>query len=187
MQIEFVVLGALQATLLALFFIKHTEHRALFVTSTALQLCSAITLGLLSHCEHRNTIRPPISISVYLIFTSILDAARARTQALIPGQTIVASILIAAVAVKVFALVIETREKSYALLPEYSELSSELRGNIFSRAFFLWLNPLLLMGFRSIISSQDLAPIHEKLSSEMLTARVRPNWIRSESIAGEIL
>lgn len=162
---------------------EHTEYRALLVASAALQLCAAITLGLLSHWEHRNTVRPSLLISTYLILTCILDAARARTQALIPGQTIVASILIATVAVKVLALVIETREKTYILLPEYSESSSELHSNIFSRAFFLWLNPLLLMGFRSVISSQDLTPIHEKLSSETLAARVQSNWIRSEFIS----
>jgi ATP-binding cassette, subfamily C (CFTR/MRP), member 1 len=162
---------------------EHTEYRALLVASAALQLCAAITLGLLSHWEHRNTVRPSMLISTYLILTCVLDTARARTQALIPGQTIVASILIATVAVKVLALVIETREKTYILLPEYSEPSSELRSNIFSRAFFLWLNPLLLMGFRSVISSQDLTPIHEKLSPETLAARVQSNWIRSEFIS----
>jgi ATP-binding cassette subfamily C (CFTR/MRP) protein 1 len=159
---------------------EHAEYRALLVASAALQLCATITLGLLSHWEHRNTARPSMLISAYLILTCILDAARARTQALIPGQSIVASVLMATVAVKVLALAIETREKTYILLPEYSESSSELRSNIFSRAFFLWLNPLLLMGFRSVISSQDLTPIHEKLSSETLAARVQSNWIRSE-------
>ncbi len=161
---------------------EHSEYRAVLVASTTLQLCAAITLGLLSYWEHRNTIRPSILISTYLIFTCILDAARARTQALIPGQTKVASILIATVAVKVLVLVIETREKTYILLPEYSESSSELRSSILSRAFFLWLNPLLFMGFRGVISSQDLPPISEKLSSETLAGRVQSNWVRSEFI-----
>jgi len=99
---------------------EQTEYRAVLVTSTTLQLCAAIALGLLSFWEHRNTVRPSILISTYLISTSILDAARARTQALIPGQTKVASILIATVAMKVLVLIIETREKTYILLPEYS-------------------------------------------------------------------
>src|SRR5947209_4481064 len=126
---------------------EHTKYQALLAASAALQLCAAITLGLLSHWEHRNTVRPSMLISTYLILSCILDAARATTQALIRGQTIVASILMATVAVKMLALVIETREKTYILLPEYSESSSELHSNIFSRAFFLYLNPLLLMGF----------------------------------------
>lgn len=153
------------------------------MASATLQLCAAIALGLLSHWEHRNTVRPSMLISAYLILTCILDVARARTQALIPGQTMVASILIAIVVVKLLALVIETREKTRILLPEYSESSSELRSNIFSRAFFHWLNPLLLIGFQSVISSPDLTPIYEKLSSEALSARVQSNWIRSEFIS----
>ncbi len=162
---------------------KQTEYRVVIVTFTTLQLCVVIALGLLSYWEHRNTIRPSILISTYLILTCILNAARARTQALIPGQTKVASILIATVAMKVLMLIIETREKTYILLPEYFESSSELRSSIFSRAFFLWLNSLLLMRFRGVISSQNLSPIYEKLSSETLAGRVQSNWIRSEFIS----
>lgn len=174
------VLVGVQATLLALFSTEHTEYQTVLVASTILQLCAAIALGLLSYWEHRNTIRPSILISIYLFLTCILDAARARTQALIPGQTKVASILIATVAMKVLVLVIEMREKTPILLPEFAEASSELRSSIFSRAFFLWLNPLLVMGFRGVISPQDLPPIYEKLSSETLAGRVQSNWTRSE-------
>ena len=119
-------------------------------------------------------------MSTYLASTLILDAARARTQALTQGQKAVASILIAIVVVKSLLLLIETKEKTRILLPEYSKVSSELRSSIFSRAFFLWLNPLLFMGFKGVISSQDLPPIYEQLSSEALTARVESKWKRGK-------
>jgi ATP-binding cassette subfamily C (CFTR/MRP) protein 1 len=161
---------------------EHADYRPLLIASAALQLCATLALGLLSHWEHRNTVRPSVLISIYLILTCILDAARARTQALVPGQNTIASMLIATVVVKVLALVVEAREKMHIVLPEYSESSPELHSSIFSRAFFLWLNPLLMMGFRSVVSSQDLPPIHEKLSAETLAARVQSNWTRSESV-----
>jgi hypothetical protein len=110
--------------------------------------------------------------------TCILDAARARTQALIPGQTKVAGILIAIVVLKVLALVIETNDKTHILLPEYSNSSSELRSSLLSRAFFLWLNPLLVMGFRGVMSSEDLPPIYEKLCSDELACRIESDWTR---------
>ncbi|KAL3712035.1 hypothetical protein TMatcc_000730 [Talaromyces marneffei ATCC 18224] len=174
--IEFAVLAALQATLIALFSMQHTAYRLLVVASTVLQLFAAISLGLLSHWEHRNTVRPSLLISTYLLLSCVLDAARARTQALIPGQTTVSSVLIGTIAVKGLALITEARDKTDILLADFSSSSSELRSNIFSRALFLWLNPLLLMGFRDVISSQDLPAIHEKLSSEKLVARVQSNW-----------
>lgn len=76
-------------------------------------------------------------ITTYLSLTSVLDVARVRTQALIPGQTKVTSMLMATVAVKLLALIIETGGKTSNLLPEYTGLSAELHSNIFSRALFL--------------------------------------------------
>jgi ATP-binding cassette subfamily C (CFTR/MRP) protein 1 len=180
MQPVFVILGALQATMIALFSRKHAEYRALLVSSSTLQLCATITLGLLSYWEHRNAVRPSVVISLYLIATSILDAARARTHGLIPGQADVAGVLIATVVMKVVALVLDTRHKTSLLSSEYSESSPESRSNIFSRAFFLWLNPVLSMGFRGVISSQDLPKIYEKLTSEELATRVQSGWMKSK-------
>jgi hypothetical protein len=119
-------------------------------------------------------------ISVYLFLTCVLDAARARTQALIPGQTKVAWVLIATVALKVLGLIIETKGKTHIILPEYPNSSSELRSSLLSRAFFLWLNPLLFMGFRGVLSSQDLPPIYEKLCSGELARRIESDWTRGK-------
>ncbi|KAH8196849.1 hypothetical protein TruAng_008990 [Truncatella angustata] len=105
-----------------------------------------------------------------------MDAARARTQAQIEGQHIVASILIAIVIAKLVLLLIETKEKTRILLPEFSETSSELRSSLFTRAFFIWLIPVLSAGFKGVISSEDLPSINEKLSSEALTGKVESRW-----------
>ncbi|KAL2284670.1 hypothetical protein FJTKL_08762 [Diaporthe vaccinii] len=69
------------------------------------------------------------------------------------------------------------QEKKSILLPEYAAgFSSEAHANLISRAFFLWLNPLLYMGFRNVMSAQDLPSIHHKLASEDLAARVQTRW-----------
>lgn len=151
------------------------------MASTTLQLCSVVALGLLSHLEHRHTVRPSATISIYLALACVLDVARIRTQALVPGQTTVAGLLGAAVAVKLAALAVEMQEKTSILLPEYAAgFSSEAHANLISRAFFLWLNPLLYTGFRNVMSAQDLPNIHQKLASEDLAARVQSRWDKCE-------
>ncbi|RYP57871.1 hypothetical protein DL769_009228 [Monosporascus sp. CRB-8-3] len=174
--IGFAALGVLQAVLLTLSSRTQVGYRAVLITSATLQLCSSILLAVLSHWEHHNAVRPSFLISGFLFLTSILDAARARTQALIEGQHIVASILIAIIVAKLLLLLIESKEKTRILLPEYSETSSELRSSLFSRAFFTWLLPILSAGFKGVISSDDLPAVNEKLSSEALTARVESKW-----------
>ncbi|RYP45042.1 hypothetical protein DL768_008557 [Monosporascus sp. mg162] len=174
--IGYAALGVLQAVLLALSSRTQVGYRAVLISSATLQLCASILLAVLSHWEHRNAVRPSFLISVFLFLTSILDAARARTQALIEGQLIVASILIAIIVAKLLLLLIESKEETRILLPEYSETSSELRSSLFSRAFFTWLLPVLSAGFKGVISSEDLPAVNENLSSEALTARVESKW-----------
>lgn len=167
---------ALQAVLLALFSRTQIGPRAVLISSATLQLCSSALLALLSHWEHRNAVRPSFLLSGFLFLSSIFDATRARTHAQIGGQHTAAAILIAIVAVKLVLLVLETRGKMCILLPEYSETSSELRGSLFSRAFFLWLIPVLSAGFKGVISSEDLPGVNEHLSSERLVSRVELKW-----------
>ncbi|KAK9783102.1 putative Multidrug resistance-associated protein [Seiridium cardinale] len=174
--IGFTVLGVLQAVLLAFFSRTQASYRAILIASATLQLCTSILLTVLSHLEHRNAVRPSFLISSFLFLTSILDAARARTQSLIAGQHVVASLLIAIVVVKLLLVSIETKEKTRILLPEYSGTSSELRSSLFSRAFFIWLIPILSVGFKGVISSDDLPAVNERLSSEALTTRVESRW-----------
>lgn len=172
----FVALAILQTALLALFSRSHDEYRALLLASATLQFFAAVLMGLLSHLEHIITVRPSFLLSSYLVLTVILDAARARTQALIAGQNTVAGILIATVITKLLLFLVETKDKVHILLPEFSELSSELRSGLLSRALFLWLNPLLIAGFKGVLSSRSLPTIYERLSSELLTARVESRW-----------
>ncbi|KAK8134552.1 hypothetical protein PG984_006564 [Apiospora sp. TS-2023a] len=147
-----------------------------FTASSVLQLGATVFLAILSYWEHRSTVRPSFLVSAFLVLTAILDAARARTQALIGGQHVVASTLIAIVSVKLLLLIVENKDKTGILFPQYSGTSSELRSGLLSRAFFTWMLPLLGAGFKGIISSQDLPRIYEKLASETLTSRVESRW-----------
>lgn len=178
------VLGFIQASLIAVVSTRHhADFQTVLVASTALQLCSVVALGLLSHLEHRQTVRPSATISLYLALTLVLDVVRIRTQALVPGQRTVAGLLGVATAVKLVALAVEMQEKTSILLPKYAAgFSSEAHANLISRAFFLWLNPLLYMGFRNVMSAQDLPNIHQKLASEDLAARVQSRWDNCELI-----
>ncbi|KAI4600498.1 hypothetical protein KJ359_000853 [Pestalotiopsis sp. 9143b] len=177
----FILLGSLQSVLLAFVAKVDVGYRAVFLASTTLQICATIILAVLSYWEHRNTVRPSFLVTTYLFITCILDAARARTQALIPGhgQNIIAAMLVAGLVVKVIMFFVETKEKQNILFPEHSGISQESRSSILSRALFLWLNPLLMSGFRSVLHDKELPTIYEKLSSEGLNARVDSRFQKS--------
>ncbi|GKU21471.1 unnamed protein product [Fusarium langsethiae] len=178
----FFVLVSLQATLLALFSKIDVPYGSVLISSATLQLLASILVGILSYQEHRHTIRPSFIISAFLFITLVLDTARARTQSLIPGSGVAGNVSTTLVVLKLLLVVAETQDKTSILLPEYSKTSSELRSSLFSRAFFTWLFPVLSIGFKSVISSEDLPAINEKLSSQKLTSKVEERWNRRASI-----
>ncbi|SPJ78456.1 related to multidrug resistance-associated protein [Fusarium torulosum] len=178
----FVALAALHAVLLAFLSKSQTSHRALLISSGTFQLLASILITALSYWEHQNAIRPSFILSAFLFLTTLLDAARARTQSFIPDSDTVAGILIAIVVAKLLLFLVETKDKASILLPEYSKSSPELRSSLFSRAFFTWLFPVLSMGFKSVISSDDLPAINEKLASQTLTAKVERRWKKRGSV-----
>ncbi|KAM0230001.1 hypothetical protein ACHAPO_009553 [Fusarium lateritium] len=110
------------------------------------------------------------------------DAARARTQSLIPDNDAAAGILIAIVVVKLLLVLVETKDKASILLPEFAKTSAELRSGLFSRAFFAWIVPVLYMGFKSVISSDDLPAINERIASQALATKVESRWKKRVSV-----
>lgn len=109
----------------------------------------------------------------------LLDAARARTEWLLPTSAVIPSVFVSALGVKVVLLVLEAISKARHL---QMESTPELTSSIFSRSFFAWLNPLIYMGNRQNLTIEDLYPIDQEISSRVVNARVRREWEKSKQI-----
>lgn len=172
--------ACLQLALLLLWCLsKDTIALSISVTSAALGLTSALVIATLSHMEHKRSIRPSFLASLFMLVTLVFDAARARTHWLLRQNDAVAGILVAIVSLKLAILTFEATEKRSILLSVYQNSSTESTGGLFNRAFFYWLNPLLLKGFKSVLSVDDLFPINETLSSTEVTEQLKSGWDKS--------
>jgi hypothetical protein len=83
------------------------------------------------------------------------------------------------VAVKFMIAITEAIEKRNILLSRYQNASPEATSGIYSRAFFWWLNNIMLIGFRRVIREGDLFLVEEKLSSAVLKRRAEKLWVRA--------
>lgn len=150
------------------------------IASAAISLVSALILLVLSHLEHTKSVRPSSLISLFLVATVVFDATRVRTQWLdrtaASGSHAYASILTASLAVKCLVLILESVEKRSLLLALNKTLSKESTSGVLSRSSFWWLNTLLLSGFRSVLTTEGLPEIYEKLDSAGLVARLELVW-----------
>ncbi|RDL32356.1 p-loop containing nucleoside triphosphate hydrolase [Venustampulla echinocandica] len=111
---------------------------------------------VLSYWEHYRSTTPSTILNLYLLATIPMDAARARTLFKIPNNIAIASIFTAIVCFKFIILILEAKEKSNLIRPEFKCPSPEQTAGTLNRSFFWWFNPLLLIGFKQSLVVNDL-------------------------------
>ncbi|KAM5374183.1 hypothetical protein ACJZ2D_006643 [Fusarium nematophilum] len=170
------VYAALQVTLVALVpSSKHINTR-FSLSSAILSLLAAFSIVLLAHIEHVKSIRPSFLLTAYLFVSLLFDAARLRTEWLLSLNLSYAAVLSTSTAFKLALLVLETVEKRRILISPGDSPSKESTSGPFSRGFFVWLNSLLVSGWATVLTNNDLPAIYEKLSSGKLAVRFDVAW-----------
>ena len=137
-------------------------------------------MALLSFFSHRRSVRPSSIILVYLLVSVAFESAQIRTLYLKDDGQLRASLLTAALGVKLVLLLVESKGKSRYLKPPYREYPPESLSGIISRTFFWWLNGLLRSGYSAVISFRELYNIDANLESRRLHEQLQNLWNQSK-------
>jgi len=170
LQIANVVLWALQPMI---------RTRA-SLAAALLSLAATLVLSALSNIEHTRCIRPSSVINAYLLATLPMDAAKVRTLWLRTDNSLIAGISLSILTVKLVVLVVEATEKRRILLSPYSDQPPEVTSGIYARGLFWWLNPIFLLGYKSILHDVDLFRTDNNLTSGSLRQRFQAQWMRRD-------
>jgi ATP-binding cassette, subfamily C (CFTR/MRP), member 1 len=135
----------------------------------------------LSHHDHLRSVRPSTILTVYLLFTIPMDAARARTLWSMPHNVPIAGVFAVIVLWKFLILLLEAKEKRGLLKPAYSSVPPEETGGILSRSFFWWINPLLFAGYKATLSVAALFPIDSDLSFKQKKGEMLYKWTKGKA------
>ncbi|KAG9763241.1 P-loop containing nucleoside triphosphate hydrolase protein, partial [Aureobasidium melanogenum] len=152
----------------------------LSLPATILSFTGAIFICLLSHLEHKKSIRPSALLNVYLFFSVLFDVVQLRTLWKIHGLETVASVFSSALALKVVILVLEAWEKDSLLTPPYRGTAPEAKSGLYNRSLYWWLNRFLTVGFRKVIDFEDLYSLDDGLSSELLAEKAQTSWRKAD-------
>lgn len=154
--------------------------------SSVLSFVDAIVLFVLSNEEHAKSIQPSPLISVYLLISSLCDAVHLRSIWLRGAPHHAISVLSTiALGLKVSIFCLESRSKvGNFLSTELISYGPEEISDIFHNGLFVWINSLLVRGFRSILSSSALFPLPQVLQTENLHASFQAYWKPAKSIHG---
>jgi uncharacterized membrane protein YkvI len=171
-------LAGLYVGLVAITASSKTLNTNLSLASSIISLLAGCCIILLAHIEHVKSIRPSFILTIYLFVSLLFDATRLRTEWLLAVNKPYAGVLSAIGIVKLTLIVLESVEKRGILIENETTPSKESTSGPLSRGFFVWLNPLLITGWATMLTNNDLPVINEKLSSAMLEARFAKKWDR---------
>ncbi|PHH65591.1 hypothetical protein CDD81_2026 [Ophiocordyceps australis] len=166
----------LRLTLIVLWAASATSRTRASVPAAALSLASAMAYLLLSWREHERSVRPSFEIEMYLFFSILFNLARTRTLWLLLDQTAIPAIMTAAMALQAMGIVFESWEKRRVLRKPFSNWAAESLSGTFNRSLFFWLNPILLLGSRKILTLSDLPRLDVKLEADKLQADFNEAW-----------
>ncbi|WKT45217.1 AAA ATPase domain [Fusarium oxysporum f. sp. vasinfectum] len=120
-------------------------------------------LGPLLYMEHMRSVRPADLAVIFLLVSLACDAANSLQEGLdtwiLPATQL---------ALKLLLVATESRSKQGLLKSPYDSQAPEQLAGILSRTFFWWINPILGLGNRIMLSGDDLPLIDDQLSSKQL-------------------
>ncbi|KAF4981000.1 hypothetical protein FZEAL_3115 [Fusarium zealandicum] len=168
--------AALQVALVALVPSSKKLNTRFSLAAAILNLLAAFSIVVLAHIEHVKSLRPSFLLTAYLFISLLFDAARLRTEWLMSLNVSYAAVLSASTVFKLALLLLETVEKRSILIHGDNAPSRESTSGPLSRGFFVWLNSLLISGWATVLTNNDLPTIYEKLSSKKLMVRFDASW-----------
>lgn len=146
------------------------------VPTAILSLIGSSALPLLSYVEHVYSCRPSTTINIFLLFTTLFDAARARTLWLQPYHQDIAIVAVASVSIKILSLALEATQKRRYLRSAYRSLPPEDTSGILSRWVFAWQIPLFCAGYKATLGIEDLFTLDKHLKSLYLHKLLQSRW-----------
>jgi ATP-binding cassette, subfamily C (CFTR/MRP), member 1 len=149
------------------------------VPAGTIALVATLSLTVLSDLEHNRVLRPSLVIQAYLFFTSLLDLARVRSQWLLDQNNVIAALVTVTLALKLILLAFESSRKYTHSNVKQSNVSPLERCGMFGRTLLLWVNPLLVLGYRQNLDIDDLFPLDYDLAGAQLADRLQARWAKS--------
>ena len=181
------VFASVQIVLLVLWTTKTRTSTRASIPNAALNVVGALSLGIISYIEHERTIRPSLMINAYLVLSICFEATSTRTLWLQGYNNIIAAVTSVSTALRCVLLVTESTRKEHILRSEWKGGSPEATSGLVSKAFFGWLNRLLLAGYSRSLSLEDLYPLDKHLTSDYLYHMLSKAWNSLDSKAPKSL
>lgn len=146
-----------------------------------LSLLGSMGIVFLTYSSHTHYLQPLVFLALFLSVTLLFDLVTIYSYFRRAGLGSIARITCALPGLKLALLILEELSKrSLVIDPAQRSTSSEVVAGFWSRSTFLWINPLLLFGFRNRIRNDHLPDIGPQFDSERQYRAFKRQWDKQD-------
>jgi hypothetical protein len=158
------------------------------VAASILSFIASLCVATMMYIQHVYTYKLSTFLSIFMSFTLIFHILQTRSYFNRDGAVTRGVFSTAITASKALLVLLEEIPKQR--LPRTSNLhrlAMESIHGFWNRTLFIWLNSILALGFRKIMSIDDLQDIGSEFESEVLYQKFLQNWNKGTSLSLLIL
>ncbi|KAM3534221.1 hypothetical protein MY4038_002461 [Beauveria bassiana] len=146
---------------------------------------SAACMGIMVVVGHLYFPRPPSFLGLALTLTMIFDIGTTWTYFHRTGLESIARLHVPLPALKLVLIFLEEVSKRNLIRSKAlrSSLGQEALAGFWNRSLLLWVNPLLLFGFRREITMNVLPGVGPHLEAELLYQHFRRRWDKTNQVS----
>ncbi len=173
-------LVAIQATNIMLWHkTGYLQSRVTVATSIMSLVASSCTMAIII-VTHIYSLQPSSFLTLLFSLTMIFDITMARSCFVRDTLSAIATLQVCIAILKLFLIILEEVSKRglYLSQEQRSAVSAETASGFWNRSFFVWLNPLLVFGWRNHFTIDNFPSIGEEFESERLFDRFSHHWIK---------
>lgn len=133
-------------------------------------------MAYLSYLEHHRSLRTSLILNSYLFITTVLNIVRTRTTWLLQEERSYSILFTVATAASAALVAMEAIPKSRWLKCSHEGASPEETSGLYSLLFISWVAPLLRLGNKKILDTDDLYPLDSQLSADVQSEHFQKEW-----------
>lgn len=178
LQLVCAALVACQASIVGLRTNGTESKTGTSVLASSLELVAALNVAVAIYMEHMHAIRSSAPMALFLFFTCAFDSVKSRSFILRGGLGSLGSLTATAAGLRLCLMVLEELPKRSLLLDKSAHEASgpESISGYWCRAFFVFLGPMFMTGFRQNIQREDMIKLGLDFSSKSLHERLAEYW-----------
>jgi ATP-binding cassette subfamily C (CFTR/MRP) protein 1 len=152
------------------------QHEIIFVVSLLVSSIAALGLSLLFVLEQQRSPKPSDLAILYLFASIICDVVLLTMPSRDLAEFKVLNPVLARSVIHSALLLLECSNGRSSVGIASNPLKPEELHNVFSRLLFIWINPILLRGYRNILVDQDLPALSGDMTPDLTRNAIIETW-----------